>query len=103
MWWQSMRRMANRSATERRSSFKMITLTSKVLPVLLWLVSLATASLADSAKDLLAAGRVDEVIAELSGRLSSAPSDAESSNLLCRADYTLEEWDRAETACRKAV
>jgi len=81
----------------------MITLTSKVVPVLLCLVALATASVADSAKDLLAAGRVDEVIAELNGRLSSAPSDAESSNLLCRAYYTLEEWDRAETSCRKAV
>jgi tetratricopeptide (TPR) repeat protein len=62
-----------------------------------------TTSAADSAKDMLAAGRVDEAIAELNGHLSSAPADAESSNLLCRAYYALEDWDRAESSCRKAA
>src|SRR5450755_1749342 len=81
----------------------MITRASRVLLDLLLLIASLTASLADSAKDKLAAGRIDEAIAELSGRLSSTPADAESSNLLCRAYYTLEEWDRAESLCRKAV
>jgi len=81
----------------------MITRASRVLLVLLLLIASLTASLADSAKDKLAAGRIDEAIAELNGRLSSAPEDAESSNLLCRAYFTLEEWDRAESSCRKAV
>lgn len=63
----------------------------------------AAATVGDSARDMLTAGRIDDAIAELSGRLSAAPSDAESSNLLCRAYYTLEEWDRAESSCRKAV
>jgi Flp pilus assembly protein TadD len=81
----------------------MITRASRVLLVLLLLIASLTASLADSAKDKLAAGRIDEAIAELNGRLSSAPADAESSNLLCRAYFTLEEWDRAESSCRKAV
>ena len=58
--------------------------------------------MADSAKEMLAAGRVDEAIAELNGRLSLAP-DANSSNLLCRAYFALEDWERAESSCRKAV
>ncbi len=61
------------------------------------------ASVSDTPKDMLAAGRVDDAIAELNGRLSSAPSDAESANLLCRAYFTLDEWDRAEASCKKAT
>ncbi len=79
----------------------MITRTS--LLVLLTLIAALTASAADSAKDMLAAGRVDEAIAELNEHLSSAPADAESSNLLCRAYYALEDWERAESSCKKAV
>jgi tetratricopeptide (TPR) repeat protein len=80
----------------------MIINTSKVLLALLLLVALPIASFADSAKDMLAAGRVDEVITELNGRVSST-TDGESSNLLCRAYFTLENWDRAESFCKKAV
>ncbi|MGD0467596.1 MAG: tetratricopeptide repeat protein [Terriglobales bacterium] len=81
----------------------MIIQTSRVLLVLLLLIAGLTASMADSAKDMLAGGRVDEAITELNGRLSSAAADAESSNLLCRAYFALEDWDRAESSCRKAV
>ena len=81
----------------------MTTRASRVLLVFLLLIASSTASLADSAKDMLAAGRIDEAIAELTSRLSSAPADAESSNLLCRAYYALGDWDRAESFCRKAV
>ena len=81
----------------------MIGHTFRVLLVLLLLVAALTASVADTAKDMLAAGRIDEAIAELNGRLSSAPTDAESSNLLCRAYFALEDWDRAESFCRKAA
>src|ERR1700730_5090438 len=81
----------------------MITRTSRGLLVLLLLIASSNASVADSAKDMLAAGRIDEAIAELAGRLSSVPADAESSNLLCRAYFALGEWDRAESFCRKAV
>jgi len=69
----------------------------------LWIVTASTAVLADSAKEMLAAGRVDDAIVQLNGRLSSTSSDAESSNLLCRAYFALENWDRAESSCRKAV
>ena len=81
----------------------MIKQTSRVLLFLLLLIAGLTASMADSAKDMLAGGRVDEAITELNGRLSSAAADAESSNLLCRAYFALEDWNRAESSCRKAV
>src|SRR5271157_3585682 len=80
----------------------MITRTSRIWLIFLTLLASLTASGADSAKDMLAAGRIDETIAALNGRLSSAP-DAESSNLLCRAYFALEDWDRAESSCRKAA
>jgi len=81
----------------------MITRASRVLLVFILLIASLTASVADSAKDMLAAGRIDEAITELNGRLSSAPADAESSNLLCRAYFALEDWNRAESSCRKAA
>jgi tetratricopeptide (TPR) repeat protein len=80
-------------------------MTSSRLKALLVLVLLFTAvcALADSARDMLTSGRVDEAISALNGRLSSSPSDAESSNLLCRAYFALEEFDLAESSCKKAV
>jgi tetratricopeptide (TPR) repeat protein len=81
----------------------MITRASRILLILLMLSVAMLASVADSAQDKLAAGRIDEAITELNDRLSSAPADAESSNLLCRAYFALEDWDRAESSCRKAV
>src|SRR5271155_883346 len=91
----------------------MITRASKVLLVALVLIASVTGALADSAKDMLASGRVDEAISELNGKLgkfNDRPSsseatavDAESSNLLCRAYFALEDWDRAVSSCRKAV
>lgn len=61
------------------------------------------AAAADSAKNLLAAGRVDDAISALRGQLSSDPGDAQSFNLLCRAYFALDDWERAESSCRKAV
>jgi tetratricopeptide (TPR) repeat protein len=70
---------------------------------ILWL--LFTASLlprpayaAPSPQDLLAAGRVDEALQAL-----QSPTNAESHNLLCRAYFMLEEWDRSIAACERAV
>jgi Flp pilus assembly protein TadD len=67
------------------------------------LVFFSLPAAADSAQSLLAAGRVDEAIVALSGRISSTPGDAESFNLLCRAYFALEDWERAESPCKKAV
>jgi len=55
------------------------------------------------AQDMLAAGRVDEAISVLVGRLSSTPRDAASQNLLCRAYFSMEDWNQAESSCQKAV
>ena len=67
------------------------------------LVLTLPATAVDSARDMLAAGRVDEAITVLNGRLSSSPRDAESFNLLCRAYFALEDWTRAEPQCHKAI
>ncbi len=58
---------------------------------------------AQFSKALLASGRIDEAISELNHHLSSSPDDPEASNLLCRAYYSLEAWDRAESHCKRAV
>jgi tetratricopeptide (TPR) repeat protein len=81
----------------------MVSHTSRRLLVFFALLAATTASVADSAREMLSAGRIDEAIAELNGRLSSVPADAESANLLCRAYFALEDWNRAETSCKKAA
>ena len=63
----------------------------------------ALAATADSPSDLLAAGRVDDAISSLSIKLDSAPNDAASYNLLCRAYFAVSNWDRAISACEKAI
>jgi len=52
---------------------------------------------------LLAQGRVDEVIATLQQKTSSSPNDAASYNLLCRAYFSLGDWDRGISACERAT
>jgi Tfp pilus assembly protein PilF len=71
-----------------------------IFAVLIFAVS---AFAADAALDLLAAGRVDDAILKLSGRINSSPNDAASYNLLCRAYFSVSNWDRAIAACEKAV
>jgi tetratricopeptide (TPR) repeat protein len=73
------------------------------LVVLIALMEATAVSIADSAREMLSAGRIDDAIAELNGRLSSAPADAESANLLCRAYFALEDWNRAESSCKRAA
>src|SRR5579863_3050734 len=57
---------------------------------------------ASSPQELLAAGRVDEVLPILKQQIASRPTDAESHNLLCRAYFMLEEWDHGIEACERA-
>ena len=61
------------------------------------------AGAADNAPALLAAGRIDDAISTLRGELSQSPNDPQAHNLLCRAYFALEDWDRAIPACEKAV
>src|SRR5258708_3668455 len=58
---------------------------------------------ADTPSDLLAQGRVDDAIAFLQNKLSSAPNDAASHHLLCRAYYALGRWDAGIAECEKAI
>lgn len=52
---------------------------------------------------MLATGRVDEALAALHGQIRTSPNDAEAHNLLCRAYFSLGEWDRGISACERAV
>lgn len=68
------------------------------------LLGLATPSRAavPSVKHLLASGRVDDVIPALQKEINQSPNDAELHNLLCRAYFMAEEWDRGISECERA-
>lgn len=74
---------------------------SLVLAFLIVVPALAGAD--ESAPRLLAAGRVDDAIAALDGRITASPNDALAHNLLCRAYFSLEDWDRGIRDCERAV
>jgi len=76
----------------------------KRLPLMLLLALLPSVLAADSGDSkLLAQGRVDDAIVSLQARISAAPQDAESHNLLCRAYFALADWDKGIAACERAV
>ena len=78
----------------------------KLRITILILASLFTVTLAvadDSAPALLAAGRVDDAITTLRSKINASPSDAEAYNLLCRAYFSMGNWDRGISACEKAI
>lgn len=58
---------------------------------------------AQGPEQLLAEGHADEAIRILGEHTKAAPYDSHSWNLLCRAYLALEKWDRAVSACEKAV
>lgn len=66
-------------------------------------ISIANAAADETARALLADGRVDEAITTLHGQISAAPDDALAHNLLCRAYFSLGEWDRGLSNCERAV
>ena len=63
---------------------------------------LTGASLAASPQDLIASGQVDEAVQVLEQQVRQAPNDAAGYNLLCRAYFMMEEWDRGITNCEHA-
>jgi tetratricopeptide (TPR) repeat protein len=73
-----------------------------LLPVML-LALIPQCAFGATPRELLAAGRVDEAIQVLQPQIARLPTDAESHNLLGRAYFMLEEWDRAVAACERAV
>lgn len=79
---------------------------SRKLSVLLPLACVLLASVAvwaEPGQELLSAGQVDEAIAALQSKIKTSPKDAASYNLLCRAYFTLGQWDRGASACERAV
>jgi len=66
------------------------------------LVCRAAAVEVHSPQEMLAAGRVDDAVRTLQQLITQSPDDAESYNLLCRAYFMLEEWDRGIAACEHA-
>ncbi|MBZ5703776.1 MAG: tetratricopeptide repeat protein [Acidobacteriia bacterium] len=75
----------------------------RIFVVILLVLLPGVAGAAQTAQDLLAEGRVDDAITSLQSRISTTPKDAESYNLLCRAYFALQSWDRGIAACQKAV
>ena len=66
--------------------------------------TMATIASADeSAPALLAAGRADDAISNLRSKINTSPNDGEAYNLLCRAYFSMGDWDRGISACEKAV
>lgn len=60
------------------------------------------ASVAPSPHDLLASGRVDDARQTLERQIQQSPNDAASHNLLCRAYFMMEDWDRGIENCERA-
>ena len=71
--------------------------------VLLVLSCAVSSALAESPEALLADGKADVAIAELRDRTAASPNDAEAHHLLCRAYYSVEDWDHAVAEGEKAV
>src|SRR5579862_209863 len=74
-----------------------------LLPLLLLAILLKPAQADSSAQAMLASGQVDKAVETLEQRISRDASDAESYNLLCRAYFMMEEWDRGIPACERAT
>ncbi len=55
------------------------------------------------AQSLLSKGRVDVAISELRAHLRAQPDDPQAYHLLCRAYYSLQQWDKAISAAQKAA
>jgi tetratricopeptide (TPR) repeat protein len=75
-----------------------------LFPVLLVAALLCPVRAANmSPKELLAAGEVDKAVQTMEQQVSHSATDAESYNLLCRAYFMMDEWDRGIPACERAT
>ena len=59
-------------------------------------------SAAPSPAELLTSGHVDEAVQFLEQQVRQTPNDAGSHNLLCRAYFMMEDWDRGISNCERA-
>jgi tetratricopeptide (TPR) repeat protein len=74
-----------------------------IFAVSIFFVSIATAGADETGPSLIANGHVDEAIIALHGQISASPNDALAHNLLCRAYFSLGQWDSGISECEKAV
>jgi tetratricopeptide (TPR) repeat protein len=74
-----------------------------VFVIAIFLLSSFVFAAGDSPELLLAAGRVDDAISTLQSNLNPTPKGAVSYNLLCRAYFTLSQWDQGIPFCQKAI
>ncbi|HZQ19996.1 MAG TPA: tetratricopeptide repeat protein [Terriglobales bacterium] len=63
----------------------------------------ATAGADETAPSLIANGNIDQAIATLHGEINTSPNDALAHNLLCRAYFSIGDWDSGISECEKAV
>lgn len=64
---------------------------------------LTSAASAQAPATLIAQGKVDDAIEALQRRINAVPNDAEAHNLLCRAYFSLGEWDKGIPSCEQAI
>ena len=75
----------------------------EIIFLLLLAAGASAATTDDSVPALLAAGRIDDAISILRTRIAATPNGAAAHNLLCRAYFSLGDWNRAVSACEQAV
>lgn len=74
-----------------------------VIVLAIFSVSIAIASANETAPLLLANGQVDQAISALHEEINASPNDALAHNLLCRAYFSIGDWDSGISECEKAV
>jgi tetratricopeptide (TPR) repeat protein len=75
---------------------------SRLLTGILALITISVALASESPQNLLAAGRADQAVQDLTQQIQISPT-AESYNLLCRAQFELGAWDAGIPDCEKAI
>ena len=69
---------------------------------LAFLLLLPSVSAAPAPEELLASGHVDEAVQLFEQQIKGVPKEAAGYNLLCRAYFMMEEWDRGIANCERA-
>jgi tetratricopeptide (TPR) repeat protein len=71
-----------------------------LLATLFWAAPLVAET---APQQMLNAGQVDEAIRVLTEHVKSSPNNAAAHNLLCRAYFMIEDWDRGIPSCERAT
>jgi|SRR5579872_391001 len=71
--------------------------------VFLALILVSVGGASPSPMELLTSGHVDELVRDLQQQIVRSPHDSAADNMLCRAYFMMEEWDRGIAACESAV